>query len=429
MKESTQVLLGLGAGLGCGIAIAATHNPSLLGAADAIAPVGTLWVNAIRMTVIPLVVSLVITGVASASDVKAVGRLGGRTLAVFIAMLAAATLIMIPLAIALFAWLPHLITVRPSLPPGAAEAAQSLTSGSASVGFWSWLTSLVPTNPVNAAANGAMLPLILFTLLFALAIGKSPTVARTTLLGFFSAVTEAMLVLVRWVVRLAPIGIFGLMLPLGAHGGAGLAGAVGFYVVAYSAASVLFVLLLYPALAILARVPMRMFARAALPAQLIAFSSSSSIASLPALVEGAEEKLKLPKEVTGFVLPLAVSMFKFAGPVAWPLGSLFVAWFYGVELHAPQYFTIAFAAIFLGFAAPGVPRGAFLMLAPLFLAIGLPLEGIGILIAVDAIPDLFATVNNATGDLAATALVARFSPSTDGLAVPAAIGQTVPTPL
>ena len=421
MKESTQVLLGLGVGLAGGIAIAATHNPSLLHAADAIAPVGTLWVNAIRMTVIPLVVSLVITGVASASDVKAVGRLGGRTLAVFLGMLAVATLIMIPLAIALFAWLPHLIAVRPSLPPGATEAAQSLTSGAPTVGFASWLTSLIPTNPVNAAANGAMLPLILFTLLFALAIGKCPTVARMTLLGFFSAVTEAMLVLVRWVVRLAPIGIFGLMLPLGAHGAVGLAGAVGFYVVAYSAASVLFVLLLYPALALVARVPVTVFARAALPAQLIAFSSSSSIASLPALVEGAEEKLKLPKEVTGFVLPLAVSMFKFAGPVAWPLGSLFVAWFYGIELHTPQYLTIAFAAIFLGFAAPGVPRGAFLMLAPLFLAIGLPLEGIGILIAVDAIPDLFATVTNATGDLAAATLVARFSSSTHGLAVPTAI--------
>ena len=421
MKESTQVLLGLGGGLGCGIAIAASHNPSLLSAADAVAPVGTLWVNAIRMTVIPLVVSLVITGVASASDVKAIGRLGGRTLAVFIAMLVAATLIMIPLAIALFAWLPHLIAVRPSLPPGATEAAQSLTTGAPSIGFATWLTSLIPTNPVNAAANGAMLPLILFTLLFALAITKAPVVARTTLLGFFSAITETMLVLVRWVVRLAPIGIFGLMLPLGAHGGVGLAGAVGFYVVAYSAASILFVLLLYPALAIVAGVPMRVFARAALPAQLIAFSSSSSIASLPALVEGAEEKLKLPKEVTGFVLPLAVSMFKFAGPVAWPLGSLFVAWFYGVELHASQYLTIAFAAIFLGFAAPGVPRGAFLMLAPLFLAIGLPLEGIGILIAVDAIPDLFATVTNATGDLAATTLVARFSSGTGGLAGPTSI--------
>src|SRR3954466_8349610 len=149
MKESTQVVLGLGAGLVGGIAIAASHNPALLSAADAIAPVGTIWVNAIRMTVIPLVVSLVITGVASASDVKAVGRLGGRTLAVFIGMLAVATLIMIPLAIALFAWLPHLIAVRPAVPPGAAEAAQSLTTNQPSVGFASWLLSLIPTNPVH----------------------------------------------------------------------------------------------------------------------------------------------------------------------------------------------------------------------------------------------------------------------------------------
>src|SRR5438045_2092090 len=215
MKERTQVLLGLGGGLAGGIAIAATHNPSLLSAADSVAAVGALCVNASRATVQQLV---------------------------------------------------------------------------------------------------------LFPLLFARAVAKCPTVARTTLLGFFDAVSQAMLVLVRWVVRLAPIGVFGLMLPLGAHGGVGLAGAVGFYIIAYSAASVLFVLLLYPALAIVARVPVKLFAHAALPAQLIAFSTSSSIASLPALVEGAEQKLKLPKEITGFVLPLAVSMFKFAGPVAWPLG-------------------------------------------------------------------------------------------------------------
>ena len=414
MKESTQVLVGLGAGLVGGIVIAATHSTALLSAADAVAPVGTLWVNAIRMTVIPLVVSLLITGVASASNVATIGRLGGRTLAVFVGMNAAAALIMIPLAIAVFAWLPHLITARPALPPGAAEAAQSLTTGAPSVSLASWLTSLIPTNPVAAAASGAMLPLILFTLCLALAIAKSPPAARDMLLGFFRALSDAMLVLVRWVVRLAPIGIFGLMLPLGAHGGAGLAGAVGFYIAVYSAASMLFVLLLYPVLAAVARIPVRVFARAALPAQMIAFSSSSSIASLPALVEGAEQGLTLPKDVTGFVLPLAVSTFKFAGPVSWPVGALFVAWFYGVDLHAAQYLTIAFASIFLGFAAPGVPRGAFLMLAPLFLAIGLPVEGIGILIAVDAIPDLFATVLNVTGDLAATALVARHSPARTG---------------
>jgi proton glutamate symport protein len=159
--------------------------------------------------------------------------------------------------------------------------------------------------------------------------------------------------------------------------------------------------------AIVGRVPIGAFARAALPSQLIAFSSSSSVASLPALVESAEIGLGLPNRVTGFVLPIAVSMFKLAAPVSWTVGAYFVGWFYGVPIHAVALATIAFAAVFLAFAAPGVPRGAFIMLTPLFLAIGLPAEGIGILIAVDAIPDTFATVLNVTGDLAAVLLVAR----------------------
>ena len=381
----------------------------MLAAADAVIPIGTLWVNAIRMTVIPLVVSLLITGVASASDISVIGRIGRRTLAVFVAMLTGAAALGIPLAIAVFSGLERLISVRPALPPGAADAASSVAAGTSAVGFAAWLTSLLPTNPVAAAANGAMLPLVLFTLLLALAIARTPAASRETLLAFFRALSEAMLVLVRWIVWLAPAGVFALMLPLGAHGGADLVGALGFYIVAYSLASVLFTLLLYPLVALVGRIPMGAFARAALPGQLIAFSSSSSIASLPALIEGAEQRLRLPKDVTAFVLPLAVSTFKFAGAVSWTFGALFVAWFYHVDLHAAQYATIAFAVVFLSFAAPGVPRGAFLMLAPLFLAIGLPVEGIGILIAVDALPDLFATVLNASGDLAAAALVARYS--------------------
>jgi len=409
VKDGTRVLVGLAAGLAGGLAVAASRNAALLRAADLIVPAGTLWVNAIRMTVIPLVVSLLITGVASASDVSTIGRIGGRTLAVFLAMLVGATLVALPLGIGAFAWLSHLITERPDLPPGAAEAATSLAAGATAVGFSNWLTSLIPTNPVAAAANGAMLPLILFSLLLAVAIARGPAEGREVLLRFFRAVSDAMLVMVDWIVWLAPIGVFALMLPLGAHGGAGFAGAVGFYIVAYSVGSVIFILLLYPALAIAARVSVRDFARALLPAQLIAFSSSSSIAALPALVRGAEEDLALPTEVTGFVLPLAVSTFKFAAPVSWTFGALFVAWFYHVPLGVTAYATIAFAAIFLAFAVPGVPRGAFLMLTPLFLAIGLPADGIGILIAVDAIPDLFATVLNASGDLAAAVLVAKTS--------------------
>jgi proton glutamate symport protein len=197
------------------------------------------------------------------------------------------------------------------------------------------------------------------------------------------------------------------VLPLAVHAGGTLAGAIGFYIVAYSVACIVVILLLYPVVAIFGRVPIRRFARAALEPQLIAFSSSSSIATLPALVESAEKELALPERVTGFVLPLAVSTFKIAAPVSWTVGALFVGWFYGVPIGVGGLATIAFAAVFLAFAVPGIPRGAFIMLTPLFLTIGLPPAGIGILIAVDAIPDLFATVLNTTGDLAAAALVAR----------------------
>ena len=406
MKESTRVLVALVVAILLGILIGAVGNASLISVADAIAPVGTLWVNAIRMTVIPLVFSLLITGVASASDVRAIGRLGGRTLLVFILLSASVAVVMIPLAATVFGLLPHSAGARPTLPAGAAEAAGQVASSQPQT-VSSWLTSLVPTNPIAAAANGAMLPLIIFTLLLAIAIARGAPETRMPLLNFFRALGDAMLMLVRWIIMLAPIGVFALVLPLAVHAGGALAGAIGFYIAAYSLGSIAVILLLYPVVAVFGGVPIGRFARAALPPQLIAFSSSSSIASLPALVESAEDNLGLPPAITGFVLPLAVSTFKIAAPVSWTMGALFVASFYGVPLHARELAIVAFATVFLGFGVPGIPRGAFIMLAPLFLAIGLPVEGIGILIAVDALPDLFATTLNVTGDLAAAAIVAH----------------------
>jgi Na+/H+-dicarboxylate symporter len=406
MKESHRVVLALSAALAGGIVIAAVQDATLLRVADSIAPIGTLWVNAIRMTVIPLVVSLLITGVASAIDLRAIGRLGGRTLLVFVLLLAGTAAVVMPLAPLVFRLLPATVA-KPGLPAGALEAATEITADGQGQTFVDWLTSLIPTNPIAAAANGAMVPLILFTLALALAIAKSPVRQRAILVGFSGALGEAMLRLVRWVVKLAPIGVFALVLPLAAHAGAGLVGAIGFYIAVYSIACLAVTLLLYPVVALVARIPVSRFTRAVLPAQMIAFSSSSSIASLPALVESAERGLGLSNRISGFVLPLAVSTFKIAAPVSWTIGALFVGWFFGIPLHTRELATIAFAAVFLAFAAPGVPRGAFIMLTPLFLAIGLPAQGIGILIAVDAIPDTFSTVLNVTGDLTAATLVAR----------------------
>jgi Na+/H+-dicarboxylate symporter len=415
LNESRRVLVALGAAVAGGIAIAASGIVPLIRAADFIAPVGTLWVNAIRMTVIPLIASLLVVAVSSAADVKSIGRIGGRTLLVFFLLLAGTALVVIPLTPTFSRLLPQHADVL-QLPIGATEAAGEIRAGGQAQTFSGWLTSLLPSNPIAAAATGAMLPLILFILLFALAVARSPALSRETLSQFFRALGDATLVLVRWVILMAPIGVFALVLPLAVHAGAALAGAIGFYILAYSIESIAITLLLYVVVSLVGRIPIRCFGRAALPAQLIAFSSSSSLAALPVLVESAEARLGLPKPVTGFVLPLAASTFKIATPVAWSVGAVFVGWFYGIPLHFGSLAMIAFAAVFLGFA-PGIPRGAFILLTPLFLAIGLPAEGIGILIAVDAIPDTFATVLNTTGNLAAAALVASFG-ATETTAIP-----------
>jgi Na+/H+-dicarboxylate symporter len=324
---------------------------------------------------------------------------------VFILLLVGMAIVIIPLAASVFALLPA--GAHPVLPPGATEAAREVASGGQAQSIAAWVGSLLPANPIGAAASGAMMPFVVFVLLFALAVAHSSEATRTTLVGFFRALGEAMMTLVRGVIWLAPLGVFALVLPLAAHAGGALAGAIGFYVIAYSAASIVCIALLYPVVRLVAGMPMARFAKAALPAQLIAFSSSSSLASLPALIQVAETDLALPVSVTGFVLPLAAAMFKIAGPVSWTVGALFLGWFYGVPLHAAQLATIAFASVFLGFATPGIPRGAFIMLTPLLVAVGLPAEGVGILIAVDAIPDTFATVLNTTGHLTAAVLVAR----------------------
>jgi proton glutamate symport protein len=409
MNDNTKVLIALGAALAGGALIAVSGNDALLRGADALVPIGTLWINAIRMTVIPLVFSLLVTGVAGAADMRGIGRLGMRSLLTFLALLVGTALVIMPLGVMTFRLL-GANTSRPPLPPGAIEAAGQIAAEGGAPGFAAWLTSLIPTNPIAAAANGQMLQLILFALILALALTKLTPAHRDPLLGVFRGLVEAMLVIVRWVVALAPLGVFALVLPLAAHGGAGVAGAVGFYVVAYSLGSILITLLLYPAVMLAARIPMREFARAVFPAQSVAFASSSSLAAIPAMVDGADRVLKLPPRITGFVLPLSVTMCKIAAPISWTFGALFIGWFYGIPLSAGDLGIVAFASIFLAFAAPGVPRGGFLMLTPLFLAIGLPAEGIGILIAVDAIPDLFSTVVNVTGYFAATTIVARRAP-------------------
>jgi Na+/H+-dicarboxylate symporter len=401
-----RVVIGLIAGLIVGSAIGSWASPVALRVVGFVEPIGQLWLNAIRMTVLPLVVSMLFVGVASAKQEDGMGRVAIATLAVYVGLLVFAAAFALLIAPPLIRDMHLSPVVADSLRVSAdAAAEQTATKVNQLPGFTAWLTSLVPTNAMKSAADGAMLPLIVFTLLFALAARRIDAPLRQSLIDVFSAVAGATRAIVDWVIAVAPMGVFALVMATASRVGTSLIGAMVYYVLAYSAAVALFALLVYPIAALAGRIPLPRFTRAALPAQTVALSSSSSLASLPALIEGAQS-LEMPPPITGFVLPLSVSVFKATTPIVWLIGTLFLAKLDGITLGTGAIVTIALTSVLLSLTIPGVPQGGMLMLATVISSFGVPASGAALLIGADTIPDLFATAANVTSDLAVAAIVA-----------------------
>jgi Na+/H+-dicarboxylate symporter len=400
-RLSSLILLGLVAGLLAGVLIEASSSPLLQRAAAIIEPIGTLWVNAIRMTVIPLLISLVITAVAGA-DAGVAPRVGGRSLVIFAAMVVLS--MVFALLTAPIALLPLQLDLNATESLRASVAAPATAAESLS--FQDWLLSVIPLNPIQAAADGAVLPVVVFSLLFGLAVCRISSDARELIVYFFVAVRDALFVLIRWILVVGPIGVFALALPLTARMGAAAAGAIGYFILVVSVLLVAGTGLLYLLVALRGRMPLGQFARACAPVQAVAISTRSSLASLPALMDSAGG-LNLPPQIAGLTIPLGVSVFKYGSPIARITGTLFIAKLYGIELGGAELVTLAVALTILPFYSPGIPSGGLLVLTPVYLAIGLPVEGVGFLIAVDAIPDMFLTVSNVTAVLTAATLLSR----------------------
>jgi Na+/H+-dicarboxylate symporter len=409
MSLALKVLLALACGLALGLGIASSGSPALAHLVPFIEPVGTLWVSAIRMTIIPLVVSSLIVGVGGAADPRSVGRIGVRALVLFVAILSVATLV------ALLAGPPILAMVHidpaaaASLRANAAQAAGAAVEGAKSIpSVGQWVVDLVPANPVKAASDGAMLPLILFSLVFGAALSRVAADRRATFLRVVSGVQDASLVLVRAILVLAPLGVFALAVAVASKLGFAAAGALATYIVLVSSVTVAFlVLVIYPAAVIFGGVSLKTFARAALPAQAVAFSSRSSLAALPAMLEPVRERLGMPVAFSSFIFPLAVTLFRCGAAIGQVIGTLFVAKLYGVALGPPQLAAIAATTIVTTFSIPGIPGGSIIMIVPVLLAAGVPAEGVGLLLGVDTIPDMFRTTANVTGDVAAAVILSR----------------------
>lgn len=409
MSLTTKVLIALTLGLALGMGISATGNATLAGLVPIIEPIGTLWINAIRMTVIPLVVGSIIVGVTSAPDARTIGRIGGRALALFLVLLLAGGVFAAVVVPPLFRMIPLDPDAIASLRSTATTAAQAAGDSVKRIpSFTQWLVDLVPTNPIKAAADGAMLPLIVFSVVFGLAITKVPNDSRSVLERFFRGVADTALTLVRWVLVLAPVGVFALAVPLASRLGLSAAGALAGYIIVTSVVTTVFsVAILYPLAAIVGRIGMGEFARGVFPAQAVAFSARSSLAALPAMMESARTRLKLPEQIASFFLPLAASMFRFGGTLGITCGVLFVARLYGVELGPAQLATIVLTVTLTTFSIPGIPAGSIVAMVPVLLAAGVPVEGMGVLLGVDTIPDMFRTTSNVTGDMAAAVVLGR----------------------
>ncbi|MBI4409994.1 MAG: cation:dicarboxylase symporter family transporter [Gemmatimonadetes bacterium] len=407
MGLAARVLVGLGAGFLLGALVAAADHPTLLRAVSWIEPFGTLWVNAIRMTVIPLVVATLVAGVASARG-RRLGRVGGAAVVLFLALTAAGALLATLIAPPVLAWLPVDPEAAAALRASAADAQRTAVEGARQLPtLRDWLVGLVPANPVKAAADGAILPLIVASLAFGLALMRVPEARREPVLRAIQGVADAFFTLVRWVLAAAPVGVFALALPLATRFGAGAAGAILYYIALVSALCTVATAGLYPVAVVGGRVSLRRFARAAAPAQAVAMSSRSSLASLPVMIQAAEERLALPREVSGVFLPITVSLFRIGSAIGIMTGVLFSARLYGVTLAAPELVGAAATAVVVSFGVPGIPGGSILVMVPALLAAGVPVEGAGLLLGVDVVPDMFRTTANVSGQLTAATVLAR----------------------
>lgn len=403
MTLAIRVLLALVAGFVVGLVLPA--GPSSLASTTiaVLGPAGTIFVNLIRMTVIPLVASMLVSSAGRMTSSARFGRTGVRAFLISVALLATAAVASVLVADPVFARIRIDRDAALALRTSPAVPVAPASSGTPTIA--QWLVDLVPQNIIRAAADGAILPLILFALLFGLALARAADTRRDAVLHVVDGIAETMQQLVGWILELAPIGVFALAVPLAFRLGLSAAGALAAYlalVVALTIAGV--ALLLYP-LGILAG-PMTppAFVTYCAPSQAIAFASRSSLAALPVMLESAE-RAGLPPRISRVMLPLAASVFHFGAAIAQTVGAVFLAHLFGVTLTPPQLVSIVVAVIVASYAVPGIPGGSILAMVPVLTAANLPLDGVGILLAVDTIPDMFRTTANLTGAMTLAAVL------------------------
>jgi proton glutamate symport protein len=400
MTSSTRVFTGLILGVFTGILLS-KFMPDTVPQASAIAqPIGRLWLNALQMTIVPLVASLLIVGINQASDIAESGRVARRALIWIVTLLFLAGLGTAIAAPFILGFMPHSTELMETL----ASASTVIPVATSS----DWTTTLIPTNILAAASAGAIVPLVAFTLLFAFALTQINAERRKQIVSFFQGISDTIIVMVNWILWVGPLGVFALILPISAQAGGGVIKALGIYILMLCILYLSITGILYAVASLGKGEVLLRYAKAILPAQVVAMSTQSSVASLPAMVNSAQT-LGYPNQVTGLVLPLAVSLFRITSPIQYLGVVSFIAWAYGIDLSIATTAICVSLSVIISIGSVGLPGQAIFMGTnlPVVQAAGLPVESLGLLVAVDMIPDIFATLGNVTADLTVTSKVAK----------------------
>ncbi len=412
---SVRVVIALALGIGLGAWARTLGDARVVPVVEAIEAFGGLWLNALRMTVVPLVFALVVGGIASAANAVATGRLAARAMAVFGVLIVFAALYTTVATQALLSLFP---VDRVAAAAFIAGAGGEQAAGASGLDFTAWLQALAPANAVRAAAEEAMLGLVVFAMFFGFAATQIEARARDALVGLLRAVADTMVVIVRWVLIVAPLGVFALSLGVGLRAGLGAASVLAHYVLIVSGVTALSCLIAYAIALLFGRVPLARFAPASAPVIAVAFSTQSSLASLPAMLESART-LGVSMRVRELVLPLAVAVFRFTSPIANLAVAYFILHLYGIEPPWPVMAGAMVVAIAISIGTVGLPGQVsfFSSMAPICLSLGAPTGLLGILHAVEVIPDIFRTIGNVLGHMAATLIARRGEAGEDAVEV------------
>jgi Na+/H+-dicarboxylate symporter len=399
-------LAGLVAGLVLGSLSGALAPGAREGALSIAGFVGTLWLNALKMTVIPLVVALLVTGIAQSAEAAQGGRIAARTVL---------WIVVVCTVSAVFGALAMLLLTN--LFPLAHSTALDLQAAVAGVehkaavplpGIAEFFQGVVPPNVFEAAANGDVLPLVVFSLLFALALGRIAEPQRRTVVGLFEAIGNALLVIIRWVLWVAPVGIFALAFTVGsAAGGAAFAG-LGHYIILISVVGIAWTILAYPLAIGRGGVPAARFSRAMLGPQAVAVSTRSSLACLPSMLTAAGT-IGVREQVAEVSLPLAVALLRATGPAMNVGVAFYVAHLLGLQPGVARMIAASAVGAGMSYGAIRLPGEITFIssIAPIAMALGVPIAPLALLVAVEMIPDIFRTLGNVTFDVAVTTVVDR----------------------